>query len=249
MYTVCMSFIIRVPQTHVPEGSTYKKGDRIKIQDSYSSQSNDSVNIDIASELSIQAKDIFKYLSVTLGDMLEEGAIIAQKKGILHTTRLQSPLKAEVRSIDHMQGTVTLMRSIEQKDAFLLEGVYEGKEHGEIFLKVKEGLQSEVDFAVNRTFGGPVSYAHDDPSIGLELCKDNVVVTQTDSSIEIAKIISMDPVALVTGTVVYYSSSVPLVKLKLDALKEAMKHAFPKCIYFANDKVLYWYATDNETKK
>jgi len=136
-----------------------------------------------------------------------------------------------------------------QKDVFLLEGVYEGKEHGEVLLKVKEGLVSEVDFAVNRTFGGPVSYAYDDPSVGLELCKDNIVVTEMDSSIEIAKIVSMDPIALVIGTVVYYSPSVPLVKLKPAALKEAMKKAYPKCIYFANDKVLYWYATDNEAGK
>ncbi|PJE62376.1 hypothetical protein COU88_05330 [Candidatus Roizmanbacteria bacterium CG10_big_fil_rev_8_21_14_0_10_39_6] len=244
-----MSFIIRIPQTHIPERSSYTKGDTIKIQDSYTTQSKDTVSVDIASELSIPAKDIFKYLIVTLGDVLEEGAIIALKKGLFHTTKLQSPLKAEVRSIDHMQGTITLTRSYMQKDVFLLEGVYEGKEHGEVLLKVKEGLVSEVDFAVNRTFGGPVSYAYDDPSVGLELCKDNIVVTEMDSSIEIAKIVSMDPIALVIGTVVYYSPSVPLVKLKPAALKEAMKKAYPKCIYFANDKVLYWYATDNEAGK
>ncbi|MCR4329396.1 MAG: hypothetical protein NUV65_02520 [Candidatus Roizmanbacteria bacterium] len=244
-----MSFTIRVPQTHIPESSSYKKGDKIKIQDSYATQSKDSVTVDVAQELSIPAKDIFKYLTVTLGDMLEEGTVIAQKKGLFHTTRLQSPLKAEVRSIDHTQGTVTLMRSLMQKDAFLLEGVFEGKEHGEILLKVKDGLVSGVDFAVNRTFAGPVSYVHDDPSVGLEMCKDRIVVTETDSSIEIAKIVSMDPVALVTGTVVYYSSAVPLVKLHSDALKEAMRHTFPKCIYFANDKVLYWYATEDESKK
>lgn len=242
-----MSFIIRVPQAHIPKYMSYTKGDMIKIHDSFATQSKDSVTVEVASELSIPVKDIFKYLTVTLGDMLEEGTVIAQKKGLLHTTKLYSPLKAEVRSIDHTQGTVTLMRSYTQEDAFLLEGVFEGKDKGEVLLRVKEGMVSEVDFAVNRMFGGDVSYVHSEPSVELELCKDKIVVTETDSSIEMAKIVSMDPVALITGTVVYYSSSIPLVKLKPAALKEVMKKHYPKCIYFANDKVLYWYATDNET--
>ena len=76
-----MAFTITIPVALAPTSQDLTPGDRVEWTDAQvQGVRNDVLVIPVARELGINPAAIFQYVTVTLGDRVEKGAIIAEKK-------------------------------------------------------------------------------------------------------------------------------------------------------------------------
>lgn len=80
------------------------------------------VEIDLAKILNIKPKDIFKYLKKKPSDTLYKNEILAEKKSILNTVSVKSPIKGKLNQVDLNRGVV-LISHFEGKDSKLTSPV------------------------------------------------------------------------------------------------------------------------------
>ncbi len=76
--------------------------------------------IHLAKLLGVSNNKISKYLQIQVGENIESGDIIAQKKGILSSSIVRSPLKGKLVELDLTGGIVSLSKFPDvEKEAFL----------------------------------------------------------------------------------------------------------------------------------
>ena len=104
-----MTFTIKIPVNILPKSIKLKEGEKIDwSKKNLKEKSEQEVIVEVADELGIEPKDIFKHIKVELSQNVAEGDLLAEKKGMLSTSRINSPTRGEIRKIDHLEGTVTL---------------------------------------------------------------------------------------------------------------------------------------------
>ncbi len=128
----------------LPEGATSKvnSGDTVKFDDMlYSFYNENTVTLNISDQLKIKPEGIFHYLNKIIGESIQKGELIAQKKGALFTQKVISEYTGVLKEIDHRLGTITLnVVSDDEKDIRAdIEGEVEKVEGNKIALKVKGG--------------------------------------------------------------------------------------------------------------
>ena len=71
--------------------------------------------IPVASLLKIKAKNIAKYLRKGIGEEVNEGQVLAQKKSFISQLSIKSPIAGRIAQIDVKQGTLKLEKKINSK--------------------------------------------------------------------------------------------------------------------------------------
>src|SRR3989338_8486968 len=64
--------------------------------------------IQLAYLLHVNASHIAKYLKKNLGDSIKSGEILAEKKGLFSSSKINSPHDGKIKEIDLKKGTLTL---------------------------------------------------------------------------------------------------------------------------------------------
>ena len=86
-----------------------KKGDEVKIGDKFfSKETSQMVVVDVSLQLNIKKEDVFQHLKKMIGESVEVGDVIAQKKKLVGSKNIQSPTKGVISSIDHEKGEVSI---------------------------------------------------------------------------------------------------------------------------------------------
>ncbi len=238
-----MAFKIKIPVDLLPIASKLKSGQKIDWgKKSLKEKSFEEKTIDLAEELSIQAHEVFKYVSVSLGEIVEKGKVLAKKKGLINSKTVKAPSKCEVRSIDHTDGTLKIAIEEEVDVPFNLEAKFIDKSDGNYIFEVNKGLQTILEFSMEKTFGGECSYIEKESEILPENVENKVVVTSLKKGMDLAKIWALGPIAIVSSESSYYHSelSLALLKEKPD-FKQIVKDKWKKAIYFLNSKTIYFY--------
>ena len=93
-----------------------KKGDSFKIGDILIEEANEEIDtFDVGKLLGVVPQNIFRYLTVSDGEAVEKGQVIAKKKNLLHSISIQAPLSAIFIVMDKAKGTVGLKRGASGK--------------------------------------------------------------------------------------------------------------------------------------
>jgi len=238
-----MSFTIKINSGLLPKSVKFKEGELVDWgKKSLKEKSELEVKINLVEELNIAPKDIFKHLKVSLGERVEPEQILAEKKNFLKKGSLKSPQAAEIRGIDHLEGTLTLAVEKVIEVPFALEASYAGRE-GEAFLfKVKEGVELPVTASLDTSFGGFCSYLEKVSDINLENCENKVVLTKTEDIMDQAKISALSPVALVSYKADYRATDIPLILIeKKEDWRELFANRYQLCLYLMGQKSIYFY--------
>ncbi len=238
-----MPFTIRIPTALLQLPSKIKPGEELNwSKKNIKEKSEEEIVINVAEELSIPANSIFKYLKVSLGERVAKGGIIAEKKGLFSSSSIVAPATAEVRALDHLQGSITLVAEGLVEVPFAFRGHFVKKVDSEYVFSVAEGAEYELNFSTAQTVGGKCVYIDDEKDIASENCENNIVVLHLDSAIAAAKTSAMNPQAIVTYKSSYYNSEVVQLYLKHKSdWTELLKNKFPMCLYLSNSKNIFFY--------
>ena len=238
-----MAFTFTIPESVLPKGTKFKEGEVVDWgKKSLKEQTETEAIIDLAVELAIEPKAIFKHLKVNLGEMVKKGQLLAQKKGLLGGKELKAPQNAEVRGINHEEGTLTLAISQITNVPFAIKATCVKKDKGHWYFKVSDGVEIPVQNSLDTNFGGYCSYIHSPSQISLETCETRIVITQDLDIMDQAKIAALGPIAIVSYEASYRDLSLPLLLL---ANKADWKNLFAKkwqlCLYLSANKFIYFF--------
>lgn len=139
--------------------------------------------VTISDKLGIPQDKIFKYLKKFVGDRLEKGDVIAEKRGLISIDVVVSEYAGIVKEINHYDGSIvisTLTAKDSETKAFF-KGEVEKIEKSKLKLKVQEVEEFRLKQATEN-FGGQVFYFIDP--------QKSIFATQTSNKIIVSEIIS-----------------------------------------------------------
>jgi len=238
-----MSFTLKVPRSVFGPGIKFKEGEAIEWgKKSLKEKLEKLESVDIAASLGILAKDIFKYLKVTIGQRLNRGELIAEKKSFFKKRDLLAHEEGEVKSVDHTLGTLTYAVEHIIEVPFALQGEFMKKDADFVYIKVKEGTEYALNFSAEKTVGGECRYIFKDTDVTLENCVGKIVVSNSKSTIDEAKVYALEPYALVSYKVLYHNPHLPQIVLQ-DKEEWANLNAkrWQMCLCIQDSKQVYFY--------
>lgn len=101
-----MQFRIELPQSaqiSVKPGESVRHG-----QSLFKIRAASSVTIAVSRELGVKPESIFSYLTKVIGEVIEEGAVLAEKKSMLKKRTVTATQSGLIKAIDHELGTVLI---------------------------------------------------------------------------------------------------------------------------------------------
>lgn len=238
-----MSLIIKIPKISLPSGAKLKEDQEVnweneKLQDK---QKEETV-INISEELGISAKDIFKYLKISLAQTIDENEIIAEKKTFFSEKLIRFPKKAEVRSINHTEGTVVFMSENRIDYPFGFKGKFLKKEKDNYLFKVKNGKEMGLICPFSKTFGGRVVYVANEKEIEPDDLQGRVVVTSIESNVLLAKIAAFDPLAIIVYKTSFSERDTLILPIEHKSdFADLLREKYDWCLYLENSKMITFY--------
>lgn len=238
-----MSFIISIPEQILPKAAKFKENEIVDwSKKNLSEQSEAEVVLNLVQELEIDPKAIFKHLKVNLGEQVKQGQLLAQKKAFLTGKNVFAPSDAEVRKINHEDGTLTLVTNRIVEVPFGLRAKFLKKDKDNFLFKVAQGVEVALQQSSETCFGGECSYIQTPEQISLEAVERKVVISRDLDLMEQAKLTALGPLAMVSYEASYRDLSIPLLLL---ANKTDWKDLFAKkyelCLYLMSYKTIYFY--------
>jgi len=120
------------------------------------------LKIPISQVLDIPPKKIFLALTKNVGDTINQGEILARKKGLFSEKKYVSEFSGIVKEVDHTEGTVTLI--VEEKEGQKVNSYFKGKikqiNDDNLELEVQESEKFELKEASDY-FGGEMIIVED----------------------------------------------------------------------------------------
>ncbi len=130
------------------------------------------VLIPISKKLGIQPSKIFNYLKKFVGDTIQKGDILAEKKGMLNNKKLVSEHAGVIREVNHNDGSILLtsFTDVESQFKTYFKGEVAEIKKDQLTLKVNEAHEFNIKNA-NDNFGGEILFmkTSDQPMSALEL--------------------------------------------------------------------------------
>ena len=238
-----MGVLIHIPKDNLQLTGEEKVNHHLSLQSKQLSATQETViEIPVAHDLNIPAKDIYKYITVDLGSEVTEGEVLAKKSGFLRKATVTAPQSGEVRRIDHSEGVVAIATKAAAPHTFTLQGIWKGIEDTNAVIELKEGMGVAVSHPLPHSISGKAAYCETEAMIDDDIVTNAVVTTPLSTSVAISRLCAFDPIALVTQKVVYYSQTVPQLMLKnKEDLEHVLKKAYPHFLYIAESHTAYWY--------
>jgi len=207
------------------------------------------VEVDIAKDLNIAAKNIFRYLKKFVGDKIEKEEILAQNKTFFSFKRLLSPISGVIKEVDHQTGKVILEgfdnKKINNVYCFFKGEIVEIKDN-EVKVKVNQGRELALKSS-NFDFGGSCYYqklsTFAQASMSTEEIEKKVYVCNSLSSYVKAKIEALGASGIVTAKQPFDNDdNFPSAQLKnMSDIEEIFKQNYTYCTVVKKNSKIYFY--------
>jgi len=209
----------------------------------YEDQVAHEVKIIISDKIHAPSKKIFQYLKKVVGETVQKGETLAEKKSLLNTTRYKSEWEGILKEINHTDGSILI--EVATSKSFIKKAFFSGEiakiEKGTVHLKVNkmkeyEGKESEV------FFGGRVFYMRKDAEINEESIDGAVVVTELINGYTQIKMEALGAAGFVTLRSLGEKTGTSHVLFKtIKDYEESMKYSLPYCIvYPLGSKIVFY---------
>ncbi len=230
----------------VPEGShiLIKIGDTIDFGiPLFEAPSKSDHLIPFAQKLGVEPSKIFRYLKKFVGEDVKKGDVLAVKKGLFSSIKIESDYDGKIKEIDHSQGNIMLTTK-GKKNTVNSQATGEAIEikDKKILIEIKEGKEYDLK-KTNADFGGKVLYFKD-PSMNLSgnEVSGKILVTESISSYNQSKMEALGVMGYVALMKLPEETDLPFCQIKtIEELSSIMKHIYPYCfINSSSSKIIFY---------
>ncbi len=239
-----MSFTITIAKNVFTKEFKFKENEWVDwSKKNLKEQSEAERVIDLAAELGIEPKSIFKYLKVNLGELVKPNQVLAEKSGFLGSKKVLAPQPAEVRRINHENGTLTLAIKQLQDVPFRFKAKFIKQDaQNQLLFKVSGGTEIALQNSLENTFGGECVYLQKPSEITLKNCEGKIAVFEKLDMMAQAKLAALGPLATISYEITYHNPTVALLLLaEKNAFTELIAKNWPLSLYLADKKTIYFY--------
>lgn len=116
----------------------------------------DHLQIDIASYLGVEPREIIKYLKIAIGDAVCKFDLLARKYNLLEKNEFFAPRGGKIEDISSENGTITIATGSARSECFLspITGVIQEIKDNKIFVEVSDVLSVFEIHESTQDFGG-----------------------------------------------------------------------------------------------
>lgn len=236
MYNDEMVLIIPPPEKGKP---LIKVGQKVDFATPlYEEKTMREVKVYISQKIDVSPKKIFQYVKKLVGDSVDRGEIIAEKKAFMGGKSYKSEVSGILKEINHVDGSVLI--DVATSESTVLNSFFKGEITSltplEIHLKVEKSKEYEAKDQGGKPFGGPVFYMkHETDPYSEEEIAGRVIVSQAVSSYTQMKMEALGASGFVTLHHITESTEVPRAAFKqIKDYEDACKHKLSYC--FVNGK-------------
>lgn len=207
---------------------------------------NKETAINIAKELGINPKNIFRYLMKLVGESIGKGDTIALKKGIFFTKRAVSPYDGIIKEVDHNLGLL-VVELVDKKKKQILSP-FKGEVVKASKNQIEINLGKDQEFSLKKSssdFGGKVIYLDRDSSndLSADNAEDNIIFCEKISPFTQTKAEALGTKGFVTLQELPQPTDANFALLKnIDDVKKILKNEFLYCSIIAKSDKIYFYS-------
>ncbi|MFH0979446.1 MAG: hypothetical protein V1803_00645 [Candidatus Roizmanbacteria bacterium] len=201
------------------------------------------LEINVATELGIDPKNIFRYLKKLVGEKVEKDNLLGEKKGLFSTKKLFSPETGIIKEVDHHRGTLILITAGKDKNKILspLKGEVEKVNKDSLQIKVDKGEEFTVK-NLTIDFGGEVIYFEPSSSYDSAYLSQKIIFIDKINSYLQVKTEALGIRGYVTLEKLPEKTDVHSVIIKnLDDFKKIKKLSYSYCTVIAQSAKIYFY--------
>ena len=201
-------------------------------------------SIVIAKRLHIPSDKIFKYLKKFVGDTVNKGEILAEKKSLITTLSILSDFSGIIKEINHNDGNVivsTITPQSKQIKAYFKGEVFELEKNQ---LKIKVEKVQEFDLKqVTANFGGETFYLKDaSKPISDPQTSNKIMVIESITPYLKTKAEALGIRGFVTLKKLSQDSNLPHAQIKnIEDFKKILHLNFPYCLIDKQYSKIYFY--------
>lgn len=201
------------------------------------------LEVNIATELDIDPKNVFRYLKKLVGEKVEKDNLLGEKKGLFSTKKLFSPETGIIKEIDHHRGILIIITAGKDKNKILspLKGEVEKVNKDSLQIKVDKGEEFSVKNAT-ADFGGEVLYFEPSSSYNsADLSQKIIFIDKINSYLQV-KTEALGIMGYVTLEKLPEETDIHSVTVKnLDDFKKIKKLSYHYCTVNAQSAKIYFY--------
>ncbi len=202
------------------------------------------IGLSLAEKLRISPQKIFVYLKKFVGEKINKGEILAEKKTLFTVRRYRSEYQGEIKEIDHQEGKV-LIKINSGKDEFVtapFKGEILEIDKETIKIKVNRGKEFTAK-EITADFGGEVTYLKPTTEYCEEEINNKIVVGQSLSSYLQVKLEALGVKGFVLLHRLPEKTDLPWGQLKnITDWEKIIAANFPYCLVDKKNSKIYFYA-------
>jgi len=202
-----------------------------------------NINIPVAKKLSIKPDKIFRYLKKLVGENIEKGEVIAERKTFFSSQKIVSSNSGVIKEINHDLGEITL--EINEKDEQIRSCYFKGKikkiEKNKIEIDIEKKIEVEGK-NIEKDLGGEVFYLKETEQITADKINKKIVVSETLKSFNQIKIEALGALGFITLTKLTEPSNLFSCQIKkIDDFKKILTLQYSYClIYEGSSKIIFY---------
>ncbi len=204
------------------------------------------VKVYISQKIDVSPKKIFQYVKKLVGDTVDQGEILAEKKAFMSGKSYKSEVSGILKEINHVDGSVLI--DVATSESTVSNSFFKGEVTSltpqEIHLKVEKSKEYETKEQSGTSFGGPVFYMkHETDAYSEEEIAGRVVVSQAVSSYTQMKMEALGAAGFVTLHHISESTEAPRAVFKqIKDFEEASKHKLSYCYVNGKTSKIVFYS-------
>jgi len=206
---------------------------------------NKELTINIAKDLEINPKNIFRHLVKLVGEQISKGDLIALKKGVFFTKKSVSPYDGIIKEIDHHQGLLIIELIDKKKKQVLSPFIGQVTKVTKNSLEINLGKAQEFPLKkATADFGAEVLYLDSDSPTDLSAIntENKIIFGEKISSFIQTKAEALGVKGFVTIQQLPEGTDLDFALIKnIDDFKKIMKNKFPHCSVTAKSDNIYFY--------
>lgn len=230
----------------IPDDSSLlvKDGDKLDFNSPlFEKKTTKQISIDVAKELDINPKNIFRHLNKLVGEKIEKGKTIAVKNNLFSTNKVHSPEEGIIKEIDHNRGVVTIETSDKKKNKLFSPFKGEVEKVEKHLIKIHLSKAEEFDIKkASSDFGGEVFYLNPKSQFSSDEISNKIIFSENvtpfieikTEALGVKGYITFQPLTETT------ESSTAILK-NIEDYKKILKLNYTYCTIIAKSAKIYFY--------
>lgn len=204
-------------------------------------------SINISKILNVKKNKIFNYLKKFVGEKVNKGEIIAEKKSFFDNKKIKSEISGIITNINHETGEI-IIDSVESENSTIIKSFFKGTifkiNKNKLELKVKK-LKAFPVKKSNSDFGAEIIYFDNDLNffnLKEEIIKNKIFCVKSLPNLTQIKLEALGAEGFVTLTKLETEPTINYAQIKnINDFENIIRLKFPYCLNLKINDTIYFY--------